>query len=217
MFGMDEQQINSLFDAVVDFGTQLSAWNLKYDRFPDINEWLRKNWTAPYGKEAAESYLAACMAQRSSNYHNVGYSDGREKSMAYTRLKNVIADLKGDQLSPSRVSSTLRRIASAIENSKSPSRELVSRDLNYLVSRISSHNWNEVWEKIKNCGVQWGEPYYENVESFKKDLSDYLTDKNKFDVYTINAFLENIGMPYDDDTFKLAEVVASLYNDRPRR
>jgi hypothetical protein len=118
------------------------TWNLKFDVFPNINTWIKNNWTAPYGSEVAERYLYACMAERSASYHGNQYVDHREKNDAYKALKKVIADLKGDALkgdvSPSRVSSALRRIASAIDNSKYPSRDIVARDLTNLIHLISS-------------------------------------------------------------------------------
>jgi len=54
-------------------------------------------------------------------------------------IKDALDALQQGASSPSRVSSALRRIASAIENSKNPSRELVARDLQDLVDRLSSH------------------------------------------------------------------------------
>jgi len=42
-------------------------------------------------------------------------------------------------ISPSRISTSLRRIASAIENSENPSRELVARELQRLVRKIAGN------------------------------------------------------------------------------
>jgi len=41
-------------------------------------------------------------------------------------------------MNPSRLSSSLRRIAAAIDNSKNPSRELVARELKSLVTHLAS-------------------------------------------------------------------------------
>jgi hypothetical protein len=43
-------------------------------------------------------------------------------------------------MNPRQLSSEIRRIASAIENSKNPSRELVARDIQRLISHVAGDN-----------------------------------------------------------------------------
>ena len=135
---------DTLLTEVTNFGSALMSWNLKYDKFPDIKDWITKNWAAAYGSEVVERYLNACMAERSANYWGGTHPSGAEKNEAFKALRNLIADLKGDAPSPSHISATLRRIASAIENSKRPSRARVARDLNNLVSRIATTDESEL-------------------------------------------------------------------------
>ena len=67
--------------------------------------------------------------------------------------------------------------------------------------------WNKVWEKLSSHDLF----DIDNIDSFKKELSAYLSEKNKYDEYQINAFLENQGLPESNETFELAEYIASLY------
>jgi hypothetical protein len=129
-----------LLESVLDMGSSLMSWNLKYDRFPNIKKWLSQNWTAPYGSEVAERYLDACIEERSANYWGQAYQNGREKNDSFKALKSVIADLKGDDLSkmtPTHLASALRRIATALDNSTNPSRALVVQDIERLLVRLA--------------------------------------------------------------------------------
>lgn len=91
--------LDELFDSVINLGSAIRSWNLKYDIFPDINEWLDKHWKAPYGKEVAERYLNNCMQERASNYWGTRQSDGKELNDSYKALLAIIADLNGDLIS----------------------------------------------------------------------------------------------------------------------
>ncbi len=49
----------------------LSSWNLKYDEFPNVEEYLNKHWTQTYGRQEALELLMAAMNQRADLYHNI--------------------------------------------------------------------------------------------------------------------------------------------------
>jgi hypothetical protein len=49
----------------------LSSWNLKYDVFPNVEEYVNKHWTQTYGRQEALELLMAAMNQRADLYHNV--------------------------------------------------------------------------------------------------------------------------------------------------
>lgn len=49
----------------------LSSWNLKYDVFPNVEEYVNKHWTSTYGRQEALELLIAAMNQRADLYHNV--------------------------------------------------------------------------------------------------------------------------------------------------
>lgn len=49
----------------------LSSWNLKYDVFPNVEEYVNKHWTQTYGRQEALELLNAAMNQRADLYHNI--------------------------------------------------------------------------------------------------------------------------------------------------
>ena len=82
----------------------LSSWNLKYDEFPDVKEYVNKHWTSSYGKREALDLLLAAMNQRSSLYYNVermippgGTLAGRQLEKAEKNWSKVIGQLNGIQ------------------------------------------------------------------------------------------------------------------------
>lgn len=82
----------------------LSSWNLKYDEFPDVKEYVNKHWTSSYGKREALDLLVAAMNLRSSLYHNVekmippgSTLAGKQLEKAEKNWSKVIGQLNGIQ------------------------------------------------------------------------------------------------------------------------
>ena len=83
----------------------LSSWNLKYDVFPNVEEYVNKHWTSTYGKREALDLLNAAMNQRSDLYWNVerlmppgGTRAGRELSKAESNWNKVKDRLQGIEI-----------------------------------------------------------------------------------------------------------------------
>jgi hypothetical protein len=94
------------------FGESLGAWNLKYHQFPDISDWLDKNWSAAAGREAAEAYLSGIMRKRSSSYYGQSIrSRGAiaDEAEQNRRMRAVFADLSGDEFTRSKSNPRARR------------------------------------------------------------------------------------------------------------
>lgn len=80
----------------------LSSWNLKYDVFPNVEEYVNKHWTQTYGRQEALELLIAAMNQRADLYHNVerlippgGTHAGKRLAKAETNWKKIVNRLNG--------------------------------------------------------------------------------------------------------------------------
>ncbi len=95
---LGRRDLAKLESRVRDFASALDTWNLKYDRFPDVDAWLDKHWTAPYGRDQARNYLSQIMSRRADAYWGVQRSrhDDDRCSFARKSYANVLADLRGD-------------------------------------------------------------------------------------------------------------------------
>lgn len=86
-------------------------------------------------------------------------------------------------MKPKELSAEIRRIASAIENSKNPSRELVARDIKGLLYAIAGKNEKtdtraKLRLKLKNKGIP--ENYLnEAMEAFSEVLGGSAGEKNR--------------------------------------
>jgi len=94
----DHQKTDILQHRVERFAASLGNWNLKYDEFPDIRDWMLRNWAAPYGQENAMRYLDAVMDRRSRSYWGL-LSPSEEETEAFRSFLSVIYDLRGDEVS----------------------------------------------------------------------------------------------------------------------
>jgi hypothetical protein len=93
------ETIPELERRVYGLASSLGSWNLKYDPFPDVEEWLEQHWWAPYGVDHARRLLRTAMDERSKNYWGLqrmvrDYDESREAQRAF---RAVVADLRGDE------------------------------------------------------------------------------------------------------------------------
>lgn len=82
----------ALINVVVGMGNTLRTWDLNWDRFPNIREWVAK-LNLPYGEEAFFRYLDYCAAERAANYWNASRPSDQN---AYRNMTAMAADLSGD-------------------------------------------------------------------------------------------------------------------------
>ena len=94
------------------FAKQLGCWDLKHNAFPDIQEWVRLNWTHPYGHDVVEAWLGAAMMRRTQNYFSankyVFRAAIRNSAVLNRRWRNLLKDLAGEGLIPKRYYTTGR-------------------------------------------------------------------------------------------------------------
>lgn len=64
------KSIRSNMRAIEKMEEDLLTWNLKYHEFPDIKEFVNKNWELSFGKKEALSLLNAAARNRSDSYWN---------------------------------------------------------------------------------------------------------------------------------------------------
>ena len=95
------KSIRSNIQAIKKMEDDLLTWNLKYHDFPDIKEFVNKNWELSFGKKEALTLLNAAAKQRASsywntrtNYANDEYYDARQ---AWWK---IITKLKGTEKLP---------------------------------------------------------------------------------------------------------------------
>jgi hypothetical protein len=107
-------------------------------------------------------------------------------------------------MKPNELSSVLRRIASAIENSNSPSRDLVARDLRNVLSRLATpaltkHDSHHMVENLKKNTTYLKDKIksFEQGESTQGQSEDL---KNKLRV--ISDTLETLGIIYKKEINK---------------
>ena len=101
-------------------------------------------------------------------------------------------------MTPSELSTYLRRIASALDNSKVPSRELVASDIQYVISRISGKKEvmnmvskiNEIIHQILLSNL----PYKESNKKYFLDLAKEVWGENS---HGIDIVLGYISATYD--------------------
>jgi len=82
---------------VFGFGETLRSWNLKYDTFPDIDNWVEENWPYKYGTDIVKDYLLSVAEERSSNYWGSNYNYEKHRGKA-NKLSALFKDLEGDLL-----------------------------------------------------------------------------------------------------------------------
>lgn len=91
----------ALRQQVESFADSLRGWNLKYDVFPSIDEWLDKHWTGPYGREVAAAYLKSARDARSAAYWGSkpfqSRSDIRREAEGRRAFNAIFSDLEGDE------------------------------------------------------------------------------------------------------------------------
>ena len=64
------KSIRSNIRAIEKMEEDLLTWNLKYHEFPNIKEFVNKNWELSFGKKEALSLLNAAARNRSDSYWN---------------------------------------------------------------------------------------------------------------------------------------------------
>jgi hypothetical protein len=64
------KSIRNNIRAIEKMEDDLLVWNLKYDEFPDIKEYVNKNWELSFGKKEALALLNAAARKRSDSYWN---------------------------------------------------------------------------------------------------------------------------------------------------
>ena len=118
-------------------------------------------------------------------------------SSSIRRALRAFAQGTSPDMDPRSLSSALRRIASAIENSKSPSRKLVARDLNNIIVRIAVMCANQIsdeqWTILGFIDRAQDQSYhYNNVKqwfSFRERLERIL-DEEKPDKDVVRSVAE---------------------------
>lgn len=118
-------------------------------------------------------------------------------SSSIRRALRAFAQGTSPDMDPRSLSSALRRIASAIENSKSPSRKLVARDLNNIIVRIAVMRANQIsdeqWTILGFIDRAQDQSYhYNNVKqwfSFRERLERIL-DEEKPDKDVVRSVAE---------------------------
>lgn len=92
---------------VLGLAGTLRSWDLDWDTFPPIEEWLDENWKADYGREQAAEWLGQVMSLRSSDYWNVWGSRPHHMQRHVYATKcadakkaflGIMADLAGDEI-----------------------------------------------------------------------------------------------------------------------
>ena len=98
---VDAKRTMRLRDEIYEFANTLNTWNLNYDQFPDISDWIDKNMREfPYGQDVVDEYLMAAMRRRSQSYWDVRpsrYEIDQYKDIS-NRLVGILKDLAGDEL-----------------------------------------------------------------------------------------------------------------------
>lgn len=95
------KSIRSNIHAIKKMEDDLLTWNLKYHEFPDIKEFVNKNWELSFGKKEALALLNAAARKRSDSYWNTrtNYADDEYYDARQAWWK-IITKLKGTEKIP---------------------------------------------------------------------------------------------------------------------
>lgn len=95
------KSIRSNIQAIKKMEDDLLTWNLKYHDFPDIKEFVNKNWELSFGKKEALTLLNAAAKQRASSYWNTRTNYAADEYYdARQAWWKIITKLKGTEKLP---------------------------------------------------------------------------------------------------------------------
>lgn len=95
------KSIRSNIQAIKKMEDDLLTWNLKYHDFPDIKEFVNKNWELSFGRKEALALLNAAAKQRASSYWNTRTNYAADEYYdARQAWWKIITKLKGTEKLP---------------------------------------------------------------------------------------------------------------------
>ena len=95
------KSIRSNIRAIEKMEEDLLTWNLKYHEFPDIKEFVNKNWELSFGKKEALALLNAAARTRSDSYWNTRTNYAADEYYdARQAWWKIITKLKGTEKLP---------------------------------------------------------------------------------------------------------------------
>lgn len=95
------KSIRSNIQAIKKMEDDLLTWNLKYHDFPDIKEFVNKNWELSFGRKEALTLLNSAAKQRASSYWNTRTNYAADEYYdARQAWWKIITKLKGTEKLP---------------------------------------------------------------------------------------------------------------------